>query len=388
MLHLQNNKSNFYLLTYSIFLHTFYVHVSPSIYILNNIGHRFTYLKNCILDVHLFPEVLTVADRDYHIIPPSLSQGKDQIFFWEDLLSHIVKINGDNSFIIENNKSSNKSAFSTVFSSEVAKYGEILDHSPVVQARQLVSNFRFFNRAFSTCGVNILLNYISKFSIPKRIFLMERSPFILRGRVNWGTVILISLQSPDIQGHGINDDFVGSWRVFFVRTFLYEEKILREAGQIYKNFKLGRFFGYIHFNIHFLCVYCPPLYFRKIHHDYLTVIKFQKTARVVFNVFLLKPVWNFGHVKFTSNEKFHFHDARLQGRRVTEVCKSSMRYRHGYACSRNARKIATLENLINISFVNEVNSIRGLWGGVSFTVFQTNIPGKRLNRLSHQFEQG
>lgn len=396
-------KNNSYLFVYFTVLQTYFVNVSPYLNTLSNLAEKFTTLKKCVLDVHLFSDALTASGNNRHVLPKSISRGNDHITFWEDFLTHLVTFNGENSFVIENESSLNKSTFSTVFSSETFKPGDNFNYFPAVPGIELVSNFRFFNHACSKCAVTILLNYDSYRSVWKRIFLQQRNPFILRGSVNWGTVLLTSFESPYFHLHGITNDLAGSGRIFYLHVILMEEikgkedtrfahvRILpkfAEQTQPYRkttynfleNFQLGRFLDRVHFRIYFHCAYCPPEFFLQI--------SLSKTNRFQLDLFLFQNLWNFRDVKFTSNKEVDVAAFQMQGIHVSEFCKSSMRVRHAFACSTAARKMATLESLINISFVNEKNSGHKWWGGVIFTTFRTNIDAQNLNRLSYQYEQG
>lgn len=201
--------------------------------ILANIGKKFTTLENCLIIANLFSDTTSSSETDSQHVP----QGKDQLPFWGDFLSHLISINAESAWIIENEDGGKSGNFKTVFSPDIAKSPQDFINAPKISVLNDARNFNLLSRGFSRCALTVFLNYISSEKVrQKRIFAEERNPFVLKGTISWATVLIVSFEPPYFWGHGIPKDVKGGGRVFFLHCVqILEGKHASEGRGKFKN---------------------------------------------------------------------------------------------------------------------------------------------------------
>lgn len=435
-----NNKQFVYILILNFIL-TF-TFGNPSDNILANFAEKLTALKNCLVISNIFSD--TTKDSNFATFPQHFPRGRNQTTLWQDFLSHLISISGKSTWIIENENSRQTLHFSTIFSTEVLTSWDDGFKYPRINPIGVPSNLKHLNRGISTCAVTIFLNYISDADVAaKRIFLEERNPFVLRGTANCGTVLILAFELPQYVRHGIVKDLVGSGRVFrlHVAPILVQQKAAhrertvenvvlkeRKLSAIHRSigikkkfvhsqisnltktssisrkmsksnpeapmeYNFGRWNGPVHFSFYFLCQLCPPWYFLIVPTSQLIqIVEDQsklKSLHVPINLLQVRPSWNLDVIKFHTNVKLELsRENGIEERQVVKLCAESMKLKKSYVCSMNSRKLATLANVVNVSFISVKDPRGGIWGDVRFTEFMLDPLGDFLNRMSYQYEQG
>lgn len=157
-------------------------------------------------------------------------------------------------------------------------------------------------------------------------------------------------------------------------------------------YNFGGWSGPIYFGLLFFCPHCPPAYF--IHINPLDLVRrlvnkaTGRSGLYIMSVLAFQHLWNFTEIKFYTNVKLELSSDTGLDRRTVKFCLGSMKSNRSFVCSMNARKIAILASLINISFTNVKREWKTNLGAVTLTEFMFGERDNFLNTMSYQFEQG